>query len=266
MSNQVNTSNTDDLDALVQKMDAFLIASHHERYGSTIEPPRICLVREIMRTRQMLNRPEDEKRRITHITFSYLVEMELNSVSSGFANRILFTPEYEEQTSWKSPVFRLREGAIRQYQIVSSRIAMEIFMDLLHCAKTGIRLKSKRSKLGAFKKWLCDSKNEFHYFAHVLLEAYRFDRTLRTPEVHGTPSLPSKLLDLQVPSHEEMNRPHRLTNALSNCWLPLLLILDGQKPHFMQISQEEQAWFDTYMAGSEEEIGEKLASMFEGVE
>src|SRR5258708_27278921 len=96
----------------------------------------------------------------------------------------------KEAFSWHVPLLRLRDGAIRQYQIMCSRIAMEIFMDLLHCIETGQRLTSKRSKLKAFQKWLCDPANDLHYFAHVLLDACRFERSLRTPEVHCTPKWP----------------------------------------------------------------------------
>ncbi len=268
MLTAVNHSDPDKLDlkSLVQKMDEFLVHSNHERYRNAVEKIPVNLVSEVIKTPRVAKKSDDDKRRIAWIAFSYLVEMELNFVSSGFANRILFTAEYDEQMSWKSPVFRLREGAIRQYQIISSRIAMEIFIDLLYCIETGQRLEVKRSKLKKFQKWLCDPKNDFHYFAHVLLEAYRFDRNFRTPEVHGTPSLPRKLLDMKVPSHEEMNGPHRLTNALMACWRPLLDLLEGRKPHYMQISQDEQEWFTTYMNGTEEEIGEKLLAMFEGIE
>lgn len=241
---------------LVQRMDDILLRSNYERYGATHLP--MSLVSKIISTAQIVALPDDKKRRIAHIAFDYLVELELNSVSSGFTNRILFTPEYDEKTSWLSPVFRLRHGAIHQYQIISSRIALEIFMDLLHCIETGDRLKARRSKIKAFRKWLKDSKNQFHYFAHILLEAYRFDRGIRTPEVHGTPKIPIKLLLLQPPTFEEMNESYKLLNVLMNCWLPLIEILNNQKPQYMHISEEQMGWFATYMNGSEEEVDIKL--------
>ena len=252
--------------ALVERMDALIQWSRAERYGANCNGSPENLVSHIITTQRVSAFSGAIQKRIAHISFAYLVELELNSVSSGFANALLFNGHYDEQTSWLSPTFRLREGAIRQYQIVSSRIAMEIFMDLLYCIETGQRLEAKRSKLKSFRNWLCDTKNPFHYFAHTLLEAYRFDRNIRTPEVHGTPRLPKRLLLLQHPSFEELNDAHRLTNVLSGCWTPLLGLLNNEHPIYMQISDAEKEWFSVYMTGSEDEITEKLSAMFEGIE
>jgi hypothetical protein len=253
------------LPELVQRMDALITESIVERYGVCNESFRKGLVSDIVNSKQVSVLSEDKQRKIAYIAFSYIVQMELNSVASGFSNKILFTQEYDEKLSWQSPVFRLRDGAIAQYEIISSRIAMEIFMDLLHCIETGERLRSKRSKLKAFQKWLCDPVNQFHYFAHVLLEAYRFDRTQRTPEIHGTPKLPNKLLLLQPPTFQESNAPHQLINSLMGCWHPLRELLNGQRPLSMQISMVDEAWFSTYMTGSDAEIASKLAEMFEDI-
>lgn len=254
------------LAALVQRMDELILESIRERYGQIHDAFPVCLVSDIVDSQKVAAQAEEQRRKIAHIAFAYLIQLELNAVSSGFSNKILFTSDYDDKSSWKSPLFRLRDGAICQYQIVSSRMSMEIFMDLLHCIETGHRLKSKRSKLKSFQKWLCDPANHFHYFAHVLLEAYRFDRSLRTPEVHGTPRLPSRLLLLQHPSPQEMNDPHKLVNSLMGCWRPLREMLNGQRPSYMQISEAEQDWFSTYMAGSETEIAAKLTEMFDGIE
>jgi hypothetical protein len=237
-----------------------------ERYGQVHEGFPVCKVSDIINTLKVTEQSDANRRRIAHIAFSYLVQLELCAVSSGFSNLILYTSDYNDESSWNSPLFRLRDGAIRQYQIVSSRMAMEIFMDLLHCIDMGQRLESKRSKLKRFQKWLCDPCNQFYYFAHVLLEAYRFDRKLRTPEVHGTSKLPKNLLLLQHPSHEELNDHFRLLNALMGCWRPLRDLLNGQRPSYMNISESESEWFTTYMTGSESEISEKLADMFDGIE
>lgn len=247
-------------------MDEILLQSIIERYGQVHEGFPICRVSDILNTQKVVAKSDEQRRKIAYITFSYLVQLELHSVSSGFSNKILFTPDYNDTSSWQSPLFRLRDGALSQYQIVSSRIAMEIFMDLLHCIETGQRLRSKRSKLKSFQKWLCDPANQFHYFAHVLLDACRFDRNHRTPEVHGTPKLPNRLLRLQHPSSEEMNEPHRLLNSLMNCWRPLQDLLNGQRPRYMNISEAADGWFTTFMTGSESEISKKLTDMFDGIE
>ncbi len=247
-------------------MDEILRESVIERYGQVHEAFPLCLVSDILSTQKIAAQSQEQQRLIAHIAFAYLVQLDLHSVSGGFSNKILFTEAYDPNSSWKSPLFRLRDGAIRQYQIVASRIAMEIFMDLLHCIEEGHRLESRRSKLKSFRKWLCDSANQFHYFAHVLLAAYRFDRNLRTPEIHGTPKLPRRLLTLQHPSPEEMNEQHRLLNTLLGCWRPLREMLNGQRPQYMNILEEDMDWFKAYMSGSPEEIEAKLATMFDGLE
>lgn len=255
-----------ELPALIHRMDEILLQSIIERYGQVHEGFPVCRVSDILNTQKVVAQSVEQRRKIAYISFSYLIQLELHSVSSGFSNAILFTQGYNDTSSWQSPLFRLRDGALSQYQIVSSRIAMEIFMDLLHCIETGQRLKSKRSKLKSFQKWLCDPANQFHYFAHVLLEAYRFDRLLRTPEVHGTPKLPNRLLLLQHPSPEEMNEPNRLINSLINCWRPLQELLNGQRPSYMHISEAENDWFTTFMIGTDSEIAEKIMDMFDGIE
>jgi hypothetical protein len=149
---------------------------------------------------------------------------------------------------------------------------MDYFMDLLHCIEKGDRIekgkdkKAKVSKITAFRNWLCNPENPFHYFAHVLLEAYRFDREIRTPEVHGYPKvLPKRLLTLQMPEYQENNEPLRLVNALTNCWNPLMEILNGERAAYMVISHNEEDWFRIYMSGDKAEVLRKLKAMLDHI-
>ena len=256
------------LKELIQRMDDFLLKSNEERYGKLFDG-FISLPSELVNTDVVQNWQEPEIRKIAYLVFSYLVQLELSSVSSGFANRILFTEAYKT-TDWQSPVFRLRDGVIRQYQIVSSRIAFEIFIDLLYCIETGERLNSNRSKLKKFRGWLQDVENRFHYFSHVLLIAYRFDHEVRTPEVHGSSPLPRRMLLLKKSEHEEMNQPFNLTNALINIWRPLIDMLSNTRPTSMiytDMSQIEmhQEWFQAYMSGDNETIEAKLDEMLNNI-
>lgn len=247
---------------LVHRMDDLLRRSIVERYGQILESFPQALVSQILETPKAQSMPDESQRHLAHIAFSYLVQLELGSVTAGMSNRLLFNEDYNEHTSWQSPSFRLRDGAIHQYQIISSRIAMEVFMDLLHFLDTGERVPKKRSKLKAFRNWLSNPKNEFHYFAHVLLTAYRFDRGVRTPEVHGVSKFPKRLLLLQRPTHEQKNECHNLTNTLMGCWTPLIEILNGKRPNHMNIRDEDKKWFSTYMNGNEDEVVTQLAIMF----
>ena len=250
------------LEQLVARMDEFILESHRERYGPRRETFSIALPSEAVQTVTVRSLPEPQARRVAQLCFAYLVQLELEGMPSGFANALLYTPTYTA-ADWQSPVFRLREAAIRQYQIIAGRVAFEIFMDLLYTLETGERLKSKRSKLKAFRKWLCEPNDRFHYFAHVLLAAYRFDRDLRSPEIHGASRYPRRLLLLNVPSIEESNEPFGLVNALTGSWQPLIDLLNNIRPNYMSISKQDEEWFHIYMKGTKDEIEKKLKEILE---
>ena len=244
-------------------MDTFLLQSQQERYGDITPLNPISLVSSLVNSKAVTQLSEIQVRKIAYLVFSYLIQLELSSVSSGFSNKILYTESYK-LSDWSSPTFKLRDGVISQYQIVCSRIAFEIFIDLLYTIETGNRLISKKSKLKTFRKWLQDVDNNFHYFAHVLLIAYKFDREIRTPEVHGSSSLPRRLLLLQEPSFEESNQQFRLTNTLMNVWRPLIDILNNIRPTYMHITETDEEWFQTYMSGDDAAIEVKLSEMLAG--
>jgi hypothetical protein len=268
----MNSLNEDELDSLplnelIQRMDDFLLISHEERYGKVPRIFPVPMTSDIVNTITVRQKTETEIRKIAHLTFSYLVQHELSSISGGFANSILYTNSYTI-SDWGSPIFRLRDSAISQFQIVSSRIAFEIFIDLLYCIETGKRLSSKKSKLKKFRSWLKDINNKFHYFAHVLLIAYKFDREIRTPEVHGSSSSIRKILTLQTPNFEENNKQFRLTNTLFSVWRPLLDILNSNRPTYMQVDQlytemspKDKEWFHAYTSGNNEVIEASLNKM-----
>lgn len=258
------------LDQLVQRMDEFLLLSHEERYGKLFDSNFTFLPSELVNSKTVQQRSKDEIRKIAYLVFSYVVQLELANVSSGFANKVLFTEAYKS-TDWTSPVFRLRDGAIRQYQIVSSRMAFEIFMDILYCVETGERSASKSSKLKKFREWLKNVDNRFHYFAHVLLIAYKFDREIRSPEVHGGSRFPRRMLLLTEPEREEMNQPFNLTNALINIWRPLIDILNNTRPTSMTYTdmsqfEKHQEWFKAYMSGDDDTIEAKLDEMLSSID
>lgn len=249
---------------LVSRMDAIIETSLVERgmpSGWRDEVTNMT-VKRLLSTKRISAFPEAQQRRLAYIGFSFLVQLEMLSAASGMSNSVLYNDRYHEKNSWVSPAFRFRHGALNQYGIVSSRIAMEIFMDLLYCIEKGERLKSKKSKLAAFKNFIVDCKNPFHYFACVLLNAYHFDRTLRTPEVHGTPSLTNRILLLQVPGHDEINESHKLSNVLMNCWQPLCELLNGLPVGYTAFDEISIDWYETYLRSSTEQVAAKLEALF----
>ena len=253
-------------DLLVGRMDRLISQSKVER-GMPLELADHARnsVHSFMTTKKVSALAEDHRRRLAYIAFSFHLQLEMHSTSSGMTNRELFNSQYDEKASWISPAFRLRHGAINQYLIISSRIAMEIFMDLLYCIEKGERLRSKKSKLKAFKNFLIDVKNPFHYFAAVLVSAHRFDRKLRTPEVHGTPSLVNRILLLQVPDHAEMNEVYLLSNVLGNCWQPLCELLDDLPVGYSAFDSVSIDWYETYLKGTPEQVEAKLEELFTGL-
>lgn len=268
----LNPLREEELDALsitelVARMDRVLEVNRLERYGPEVSQyfEHKPTVAEFVATRLVSQKTENQ-RGLVYLFFGFLVQMELCEISSGISNKVLYNSDFHETESWHSPAFRLRHGAIRQYDILASRVAMDIFMDLLYAIDRGERLASSRSKFKAFRKWLKNTENPFVYFAHVLIAAYRFDRKQRTPEAHGSSNFPRKYLLLQIPDFAELNEQHQLHGVLLNVWHPLKVILDGGKPNFGQLMDGNSSWLLTYMSGSSEDVETMLDAMFSEME
>ena len=72
--------NTFTLEMLVRRMDSILLLSNQERYGSVDPAFGISLVSSIVNTKQVMALSDDKKRKVAHLAFAYLVQLELNSV------------------------------------------------------------------------------------------------------------------------------------------------------------------------------------------
>jgi len=153
--------------------------------------------------------------------------------SHAATNHYIYAPNYSEETTWNSPNIQIKSAALRQWGIVSSRISMECFMQLLHYLGEGERIRSKKSTFGAFKKWLLNADNPFSYFATHILKAFHFDRAYRTPEVHASSRLSQSIILMEKPTQEQKNSGTELTNIMLNVWNPLVEILNGNKRNFM---------------------------------
>jgi hypothetical protein len=252
------------LENLVSRMDEFLNTAYIERYGSLIEHHPVPRVSDVVNSSLVVEQSQESKRQIAYIAYSFLIQMELVYVTSGISNKVLYNENYNEM-QWCSPIFRLRHATLSQNITISSRIAFEVFIDLLHVIENGTRIRAKKSKIKSFRDWLRTPQNRFHYFAHILLMAYKFDREHRTPEVHGTSRIPKRLLKLEMPTGEEQNAILDLTNALINSWTPLVDILNGVRPNYMQIIHNDRDWFDAFMSGDDDAIENKLIEMFETI-
>jgi hypothetical protein len=214
---------------LVQRMDLLRESANWRRVSSsqeTIPFPRVSDIFTISRYNQL---PEAAQKKLADAAFRFLFQSDLLFESGAIANAVLYNDSYDNEVSWKSPKFRMRHAVLGQYDIISSRIALECFFDLIHLAHDGRKLKG-RGKFGAFKKWILGKDNPYQYFLGHIRQAYSFDRENRQKEVHGASRYVHEVLRMQLPSFDEINLPNSLTNILIDVWQPMLQIMDGKEP------------------------------------
>ena len=251
------------VEGLVARMDHFLATNRLERYGAVTVAEGFSsrpTVAEFVATNAISQQSDDRRRALAHLCFGFLIQLELCEVAGGMANRELYNHNFNAECN-HSPAFRLRDGVFWQYDIVASRMAMEVFMDLLYSIDTGKRIQWKKSKIGEFRKWLQRTDNRFVYFAHVLLGAYQFDRKHRTPEIHGASKLPRRFLLMQTPDSETRNESVTLMGALMNVWHPLIVLLEGGKPIYMNVGDEQMNWFNSYQHGTPTDVDKAVKEL-----
>ena len=162
---------------LGSRMDALLEANELERYGPQVHKIKMEMhgrtsVKKLLNTKQVQKMSSEKQRTICHLTFNTLLQMEYSSVASAASNSIVYGPNFNEQESWKSVKVQVNSAALNQFGIISSRIAMECFMELLHYLGEGERIRAKKSTFKSFKKWLNNPQNPFSYFATHILRVY----------------------------------------------------------------------------------------------
>lgn len=247
---------------LSSRMDALLEANEIERYGSQAHTLHRPSIREILNTKHVQNMSIEKQRAICHLIFNTFLQMEYSNVASAASNIFVYGQNYNEHESWKSVKIQVNRSALIQFNIISSRIIMECFMELLHYLGEGERIRAKKSTFQSFKKWLNDPKNPFSYFATHILRAYVFDRNFRTPEVHASSRLSSHLLQMKAPTSEDNNSSLELVNVMLNVWRPLVDILNNGKAYSMQGNEEDFKWLESYLRDDEEKA-QFLKSIFE---
>ena len=256
------------VDDLSNRMDAILEANELERYGPQIHAIKMeghgrPSVRKVLNTKHVQSVSLEKQRVICYLTFNTLLQMEYSSVASAASNTIVYTPGFDNDKSWKSVKVQVNNAALNQFGIISSRISMECFMELLHYLGEGERIRAKKSTFKSFKKWLNNPQNPFSYFATHILRAFVFDRSYRTPEVHASSKLNGHVLQMKTPSQEGRNSSLQLTNIMLNVWQPLIDILNGGKAYSMQGSEEDFKWLKSYLHDGDEEKAQFLKSIFE---
>jgi len=245
---------------LATRMDRILMESIFERFGAN--HPKQPLVSEILSTEMVQAMEEDKQRTVCHLTFKMFLQMQYTMEISSCTSSFIFGTNYDENESWRSPTIQIRSAASKQHEIISSRISMEYFMQLLHFIGVGEEITNK-SKFRGFKKWLNDTQNPFSYFATHLLRAFFFDRQHRTPEVHASSRLSAKVLMMKRPTYADLNTPLALGNAMLNIWQPLLDILNNNKPNVIYGDDEDFQWLQSYVDDNDEKKAKALQDIFD---
>lgn len=256
------------IESLASRMDSLLEINQLERYGPDQHKFYMGFqdrptVKKLLNTKYVQQMPSENQRSICHLTFNTMLQMEYSSVASAATNCMVYRPNFNEQESWKSVKVQINNAALDQFSIISSRIAMECFMELLHFLGEGKRIRAKKSTFNSFKKWLNNPQNPFSYFATHILRSFVFDRNFRTPEVHAASKLNARVLRMKTPTRKEKNSSLQLTNAMLNTWPPLIQILNGEKASSMQGSEEDFRWLNSYLHDDDKEKALFLKSIFE---
>jgi hypothetical protein len=242
---------------LMHRMDSIRITAQVEKYGESVFYEHMYqnfpLVSQISKTLKFQELNDSEKISLVDGSFRYLLQMDLIGCAGGFSNALLYNSTYDEIKSWKSPNFRLRDAAIKQYEIVASRIALECFFDLLSLAFNKKRLEGK-SKFKSFKKFVLQQENPSKYFVGHVIKAFQFDRDHRQNEVHGTSRFAKSILRLEVPTYEENNLSLGLVNILLGVWTPFLQIMNDEKPNSISVFTGLENFAENYFKSLTAEI------------
>ena len=250
-------------DELALRMDTILVNKEVEIYGiQSLKRNEIFhklnSVVTILNTKYVKALNEVKQRKICYLTFNTLLQMEYTSFTSEAKNHYIYPNGI---VNWSSSSSQIRNAALTQFSIISSRITMECFMQLLHYLDTGEEIKAK-STFKAFKKWLNNPNNIFSYFATHTLSTFKFDRKYRTSEVHASSKLSSKLLLMGEPDNKEQNDMLKLEGILMNVWQSLVEILNDGKCYSM-MGSENFKWHKAYLHGTDEEKESFLKAIFE---
>ena len=184
----------------------------------------VPVVSDIINSREVSSADNDKIRKITDVAFRYLIQLEFFDASVEIGDMV--------QRSWeaeKTIQSRIRMASSLQHQVISSRIALECFFDLIKVCGSGERFRGRKGKFISYKKWVTSKRNIYSKFAPLILVGWRFDRMFRSPEVHGTSKLHYAVLHSELESSEKWKIRFALTNGLRMSWGTLLDILNDRE-------------------------------------
>lgn len=246
---------------LAERMDLILKQSKAERYPgfSFPEPFDGPYVSHFFKTKAIQQLTATEQRKVLYATFEFILQMYYIEMASGLNNAAVYDSPRYKVAKFSSPTVRLTSELISQYIILSSRMAFERLMDLIHLIEKQQRLEGK-SKFNKFKKFILSKNSKWIYFVTHLVSTRRFDEEYRTSVAHGGSPTPRKILAMQEPSSEDLNGVHNLTNLLLNVWRAVIDILDDKKPNYMNGPLPE-GWLEAYVSNDLVKIGEIVSTL-----
>lgn len=182
----------------------------------------IPLVSDVVRSSAVTQMEQRVQERVADATFRYLLQLELFNATVELGDRL-----HDDDTKLPAS-HQVALASTLQQQVIASRVVLECFFDLIHCTSKGRRMRGK-SKFKSFRQWITSDRTPYNKFVPVILLGWRYDRFLRTPEVHGTSQLVYAILDGDVEKSPIWKVRFDLTNALQSSWTTLLNILNERE-------------------------------------
>ncbi len=210
-------------DALAKRIDAFIFSYVKATPMGASAPPMVLsgiigvTASDILKTKMVSALDEAVKR--TALTLFFRARMQ-----EFIADAFIFSGAFTAPQALPLKLAYIAQG--RQGQVIAARIAFECLMEFVTVVVTGEVMHAKRSKLGKFRKWLCVRGNIFGWLLFSLPYVIKFDRSHRTPEIHGTSFV--TIDALRGEDMPTMDGEFNLINMQRNIWGAIRATLDGQ--------------------------------------
>ena len=155
------------------------------------------------------------------LEFFYIREVDL-----GLYNANIHGKGYDPKIPNKSPLLLLRRLSYDQNLIVKSRILWEKIMNFIYYLETGEDLESKKSKKGAFFKFVAKN-TKWNFLLPIQRDLNKHDDSYRNPEVHKGSTLKKELISPKIDANELMVPVNLAQNII---WQNIELIISGNNP------------------------------------
>lgn len=241
-----------DITTLVQRMDDVLASPSWQKRGNDIMK---LSVSRIFDSSVVQRFDSTFQRKVIYKVFGFLLQlMYTDFAASARFFHLPGDPELAKEIDW---------AAREQWVVVSSRMAFEYFMHLTYMLGTGEDFQASDSAIKKYRKWLKRPDNPYTYFAISAAKAKEYDRTKRTPEVHGTTKLARQVLLMSASDID--NKMFDLPNILRNQWQFVLDIANEREPNGWAANGDvsgDREWYALWESGNHDAITAEIDRMF----